>query len=73
MPTFSQEQLTALDEAIAQGVLEVKYADKTVTYRSLNEMMRIRSLMLSSVSSKRPSRRLAVHSKGLNGCNSLAE
>jgi len=41
---FSKEDLQALEKAIAQGVLEVKYTDKTITYRSLDEMLRIREL-----------------------------
>lgn len=46
---FTQDQLTALDEAIALGSLTVKYADKEVTYRSLNEMLTIRDLIQRSL------------------------
>lgn len=42
---YTTEQLNALDAAIAEGALTVKYQDKMVTYRSLDEMMRIRKLM----------------------------
>lgn len=42
---FTQEQYDKLNEAIAQGALKVKYADKEVEYRSLDEMIRIRDLM----------------------------
>lgn len=42
---FTQAQLDALNEAIAQGVLEVEYADKKVRYRSLEEMRSIRDEM----------------------------
>lgn len=42
---YTQLQLDALDKAIAEGALTVKYADKQVTYRSLDEMLRIRNLM----------------------------
>lgn len=38
---YTQTQLTALEEAFAQGVLEVQYSDKKVTYRSLDEMKQI--------------------------------
>lgn len=51
---FTQSQLDALDAAIAEGVLVVKYADKEVTYRSLNDMLRIRELMAKDVLGKTP-------------------
>jgi hypothetical protein len=42
---YTQQQLEALDAAIAEGALTVKYTDKSVTYRSLDEMIRIRDLI----------------------------
>ena len=45
MATYTLEQYTALKDAISQGVLEVRYFDKTVKYRSLDEMLRILELM----------------------------
>ncbi len=42
---YTIDQLNALDAAIAEGALTVKYQDKLVTYRSLDEMIRIRKLM----------------------------
>lgn len=42
---YTEQQLADLDAAIAQGALTVKYADKQVTYRSLDEMLRLRDLM----------------------------
>ncbi|OFZ54969.1 MAG: hypothetical protein A2428_03085 [Bdellovibrionales bacterium RIFOXYC1_FULL_54_43] len=49
MASFSTEQLEKLEEAIAQGALRVKYADKEVQYRSLDEMFRIREMMRQSL------------------------
>ena len=43
MPTFTSAQLSAIDGAIAQGVLTVSYDGRTVTYRSLEEMRSIRA------------------------------
>ncbi len=64
---FSNSDLTALDEAIATGALEVQYTDKRVKYRSLNEMIKLRNLMKRELglndSSKR--RKTAVTGKGL--------
>lgn len=42
---FTMERLQALEEAIAEGALRVKYSDKEVEYRSLEEMLKIRDTM----------------------------
>lgn len=48
-PSFTQENLTALNEAIADGALRVKYTDKEVEYRSLAELLKIRELMMNDL------------------------
>ncbi len=45
MASWTQGQLDALNAAIAEGVLTVKYRDRTVTYRSLEEMLRLQDRM----------------------------
>jgi hypothetical protein len=64
---FTQDQLNALDEAIAQGALTVKYADKEVTYRSLSDMFQLRGQMQKELNPPvEPSgRRYAQVSNGL--------
>ncbi len=42
---WTQTQLDALDVAIVSGSLRVRYSDREVMYRSLDEMIRIRDLM----------------------------
>ncbi|MEO6682590.1 MAG: hypothetical protein ABIN48_07165 [Ginsengibacter sp.] len=42
---YSQIEYTSLTSAIAQGITTVKYGDKEITYRSLSEMLRIKSDM----------------------------
>jgi len=42
---FTQQQLDALDAAIASGSKKVKYADKEVEYQSIADMLRVRDLM----------------------------
>lgn len=67
--SYTLEQLTALENAIAQGATEVQYADKRVTYRSLDEMNRIRQQMREELGLVRPvsSRRTyAEFSKGFD-------
>lgn len=46
---YTQQQLDALEAAIAEGALSVKYGDKAVTYRSLDEMLRIRAAMRAAL------------------------
>lgn len=53
MATYTLDQYNKLNEAIAQGALRVKYADKEVEYRSLNEMLRIRDLMAEELGIKK--------------------
>ena len=42
---FTIDQYNTLIAAIAQGALTVKYADKEVTYQSLTNMLRVKTLM----------------------------
>jgi hypothetical protein len=67
MAGFTSAQLDALELAIAEGVRVVKYADKSVEYRSLDEMCRIRDLMRQflRISSGSAARVKPVFSKGL--------
>ena len=62
---YTQEQLDALNAAIAQGVKEVYYGDKRVVYRSLAEMLQIRALMVKQLSAATPQRKNPIFSKGL--------
>jgi hypothetical protein len=58
---FTQEQVTALEGAIAEGTLRVKYADREVTYQSLDAMRRLLVQMRAEVANPpgqpRPRRR----------------
>lgn len=49
MADFTEADLDALNKAIKTGVTEVVYRDRTVKYRSLQEMMSLRSLMKSEI------------------------
>jgi hypothetical protein len=42
---FSQSDLTTLEAAIASGVLEVRYGDKTVRYNTVTDMLQLRDRM----------------------------
>lgn len=47
--SFSIDQLNALESAIAEGVLLVQYENRQVRYRSLEEMLKVRQLMLKQL------------------------
>ena len=71
---FTLNNLSLLEAAIVKGVRRVKYSDKEVEYRSINEMLTIRNMMIATL---RPvtlmkrgifggNRITIAHSKGLN-------
>ena len=45
MAGFTQTQLDALEESISTGTYQVMYGNKMVTYRSLDEMLKLRDRM----------------------------
>lgn len=62
---YTLEQYEALRDAIAQGVLEVKYADKEIKYRSLREMQTLLQQMRNDLGlNKKESRQKVGFSKG---------
>ena len=64
---YTLEQYEALKAAIAEGALMVRFADRSVTYRSIDEMIRILRLMESDLGLNNNSnggRRFASFSKG---------
>lgn len=67
MAIYTMEQYQALIEAIAEGVLEVQYADKKVRYRSLSDMLQVKKLMEDDLGLTKAgsNRRVGVFSKGL--------
>lgn len=66
MAGFTQAQLDALEEAIAEGALSVRYRDRTIEYRSLEEMLRIRDKIKKELGQTRKTTRIqAEFSKGL--------
>jgi hypothetical protein len=57
---FSETQLTALESAIAQGALTVSYRgaggeQRTITYHSMTEMLRLRDMLRSELGVAAPS------------------
>jgi hypothetical protein len=70
LPTtgFTAERLLALEEAIASGARSVSYEGKSVTYGSLDEMLRVRSIIRSALGLDPVSRTILVaHDRGFSG------
>lgn len=68
---FCKDDLDSLESAIAQGAMQVKYSDRQINYRSLDDMIRTRNMMrkeLGIIPSK-PNRKYASVSKGLDRWN----
>lgn len=64
---YTLEQYQALQAAIAGGELSVRYADRSVTYRSVSEMLQILRLMENELGLNTDTsggRRLTSFSKG---------
>lgn len=62
---FSQAQLDAIEEGIAAGTTSVSYEGKSVSYRSLDEMLRIRGIIRAALGlTSLPVTVLAEHSRG---------
>lgn len=64
---FTAADLASLEAAIASGAMRVQYADKAVTYRSLDDMQRTRRLMQEAlgVSTKRKRTVVATYRSGV--------
>jgi len=65
--SWTQSDLDAIEQAIAQGVRRVEYNDRTVEYRSLKEMLQTRDLIRRSLGkTKRANRILCEADKGVD-------
>jgi hypothetical protein len=67
---WTADQLAALDAAIASGTLTVEFENRRVTYQNLEQLLKLRSLMVAdiagSVEGAAPSNyRLAATTKGV--------
>lgn len=46
---FTTDDLTALDRAIASGELSVRTADRSITYRSIDELLTARDRVVREI------------------------
>lgn len=61
---FTQDDLAAVQAAIARGERSVQYADRVVTYRSIAELEEAARLIQKALASPRRKGTLLVASKG---------
>ena len=48
---FTQADLDTINKAIGNGALEVRFADRTVTYRSMEELLKAKANIEAELSS----------------------
>lgn len=61
---FSQTDLDAIRAAIAKGEKTVQFADRSVTYRSMDELFQAEARIAQALRTPRAKQTLAVSSKG---------
>lgn len=62
---FTQDELDALNTSIARGAREVEYDGQRVRYNSLDEMLRLRSIMERDLATRKETRRVFSTSNGM--------
>ena len=68
---YTLQQLADLDSAISSGVTSTSYEGKSVQFRSLDEMLRLRNIIALSlgVTPQRSSTLLVSHGRGYGDTN----
>lgn len=64
MAVYTQEQLDALRSAVARGVREVEYDGERVRYNSVEEMLRLISVIERDLSTNRVTRTVYGSDRG---------
>lgn len=68
---WDQAALDAIDKSLKSGVLRVQFADRSITYRSVDELLRVRNLAASELAASGGTvirRQLRVYTTKGNGC-----
>lgn len=62
---WTSDDLTRIEKAIASGTTKVKFSDKEVTYRTIDELFRVRDEIKKAIGQNtKKTRVLAKFSKG---------
>jgi hypothetical protein len=65
MSSWTQQNLTNIEQAIASGQLTVEIDGQRVTYRSMKELQQARNMIMSSLGvSPTPIRQIRFHPRG---------
>ena len=66
---FTQAQLDAIEDGIAAGVTSVSYEGKSASYRSIDEMLRIRAIIRRALGldPQKSATILVAHDRGFPG------
>lgn len=68
MAEWTQSDLDEINQAIKSGAASIRFSDKQVTYRGLDEMLRIRAVIRQSLGlTKKTKRVFTTFDKGHNG------
>lgn len=62
---FTQADLDAIQAAIAKGERSVQYADRSVTFRSMDELLQAEARIARALSTGRAKQSIGVTCKGL--------
>lgn len=65
MAAFTQNDLAAVRAALLKGERTVQFADRSVTYRSVDEILQVEQRILSELTSNRHKQFIGVAGKGL--------
>lgn len=61
---WTQADLTTIEAAIAKGEQTVQFADRTVTYRSIDALLKARAIIVAELTTRKR-QTLGVANKGL--------
>ena len=65
--SWVQADLDAIEKAIASGVMTVRYSNKEVIYRSMDDLMKARSVIMKALGKANATQRIFTNfSKGLD-------
>lgn len=65
MAAYTADDLARVRAAIARGELRVDYADRSVTYRTIDELMKAEAHIAQAISPTRAKQSFGVARKGL--------
>jgi hypothetical protein len=62
---YTQSDLDAIRATIAKGELRVDFSDRSITYRSIDELLKAEARITTALTSGRPKQSFGVATKGV--------